>query len=136
MELKTKPAITTSDVLINHLETLTQDTPIYVSLNGTDPDFTITHIEDSTSVGWYEIRIRDFKDRNQYCLDTVEKLVRALKKETSDDFIYVTKCNSAPMDIITEIIYSELHQCYLMNILHNVGFDDVKWLHYEVIIKD
>lgn len=128
-----KKAITTSDVLINHLETFTQDTPIYVSLNGTDPDFTITHIEDSTSVGWYEIRIRDFKDRNKYCLDTVEKLVHVLKKEADDDFIYVTKCNSAPMDIITEIIYSELHQCYLMNVRHNVAFDDVDWLNNSFI---
>ena len=55
---------------VGKLKQLLKDLPdnnaIVVTKGNTNPDFKITHIEDSTSVGVWEIRITDFKTDNPW----------------------------------------------------------------------
>jgi hypothetical protein len=55
---------------IKELKQLLKDLPdndaIVVTKGNTNPDFKITYIEDSTSVGVWEIRITDFKTDNPW----------------------------------------------------------------------
>lgn len=48
------------------LKDLPDDNAIVVSQGNRHPDFKITHIEDSTSVGVWEIRITDFETDNPW----------------------------------------------------------------------
>lgn len=55
---------------VGKLKQLLKDLPdnnaIVVTEGNTNPDFKITHIEDSTSVGMWEIRITDFETDNPW----------------------------------------------------------------------
>ena len=55
---------------VGKLKQLLNDLPdndaIVVTEGNTNPDFRITHIEDSTSVGVWEIRITDFETDNPW----------------------------------------------------------------------
>ena len=48
------------------LKDLPDDDAIVVTEGNTNPDFKITHIEDATSVGVWEIRITDFETDNPW----------------------------------------------------------------------
>ena len=55
---------------VGKLKQLLKDLPdndaIVVTEGNTNPDFKITHIEDSTSVGAWEIRITEFETDNPW----------------------------------------------------------------------
>lgn len=50
--------------LKRQLEELNDDDAIVVSRGNSHPSYKITHVEDSTSIGVWEIRINDFMTNN------------------------------------------------------------------------
>lgn len=133
MKQLTISVIVNSDKLLNILEEYKKDIPVYIT-SSDEPEYVITHIEDSTSCGWDEIRYVNISEQNNFHTNTIEKLINALKKDTTGTFIYVTKGNTSPMHIITHISYSEKHNCYLIHIRCNVYFDEVIWNEDKLII--
>lgn len=56
----------TKKELIKQLESLCDDDAVVISMGNSYPMFKITHVEDSTMVGVYEIRYTEFETNNPW----------------------------------------------------------------------